>query len=92
MLQGMSHGHAQSAGDHAGIDVEAARLRRLADVPALGANMLLVSLLQSTGKREHWIYIALGESVVYRPNDKNSTAPASRISVEGCGAWIRAMQ
>lgn len=73
-------------------DVEAARARRLADVPAPGANMLLVSHLQSAGKREHWIHIALGEIVVHRPDEKNSTAPAARISVDGCEAWIRAMQ
>ena len=51
-----------------GVDIDAARMRQLAQLPPRGTNTVLVSHLHGSIKREAWMHLELAEIIVYRPD------------------------
>ena len=72
-----------------GADIDAARMRQLAQSPPRGANTVLVSHLHGSIKREAWMHLELAEIIVYRPDGKGGTKPVARVRVEEWGELRR---
>ncbi len=70
-------------GQRAGFDVNAARFRRLAELPPKGTNNILVSHTHGSPRPEERIMggIQEAEVVVYRPDGKGGSEPVARIPV-----------
>jgi phosphohistidine phosphatase SixA len=80
-------------GQRAGFDIDAARFRRLAAIPAGGANDLLVSHTHASKRNAERVMIGLQEAevVVYRPDGKGGAEPVARIPPTEWNALIKAM-
>ena len=70
-------------GQRIGTDVNTARFRQLAEMPAKGTNRLLVSHTHGSPKTEERIMGSLQEAeiVVYQPDNKGGSEPIARIPV-----------
>ena len=68
-------------GQRVGFDVNAARFKQLAEVPAKGTNRVLVSHTHGSPKPEERIMGAMQEAeiVVFRPDHKGGSEPIARI-------------
>ena len=64
------------------LDLGAARARRLAEPPARQTNTMLVSHMQAGKSQAQWIYLDLGEIIVYRPDSKGGSEPLARIRAD----------
>ena len=62
--------------------IQAARRKRMADLPPAGTNTLLVSHVQGAERPEERMQLELGEIVAYRPDGKGGSQPVARIRVE----------
>jgi len=71
-------------GQRQGFDINAARFKRLAEVPPKGMNVILVSHTHGTARAEERIMGGLqeGEMVVYQPDGKGGSEPLARIPVQ----------
>lgn len=80
-------------GQRAGFDINAARFKRLAEMPAKGSNHLLVSHTHGSPRVEERIMGGLQEAeiVVYQPDGKGGTEPVGRISVPEWETLIKVM-
>ena len=80
-------------GQRAGVDINAARFKRLAETPAKGMNHLLVSHTHGSPRIEERIMGGLqeGEIVVYQPDGKGGTEPVARIPLPEWEGLIEAM-
>ena len=65
-----------------GIAVHAQRRALLAQPPAPGTNVLLVSHLHSGGPRADWLHVAIAEVAVYQPDGQGASHPVARITVD----------
>ena len=63
-------------------DLDAARGKRLAEMPARATNTLLVSHLQGGKTQAQWIYLDFGEIVVFRPDGKGHSNAVARIRAD----------
>ena len=63
-------------------DLDAARAKRLAEMPARATNTLLVSHLQGGKTQAQWIYLDFGEIVVFRPDGKGQSNALARIRAD----------
>ena len=70
-------------GQRAGFDVNAARFRRIAEMPPKGMNNMLISHTHGSPRPEERIMggIQEAEVVVYRPDGKGGSEPVARIPV-----------
>ncbi len=68
-----------------GVDIGAVRSRRLAEMPPMGTNTVLVSHLHGSRKKEEWLHLGMGEIIVFRPDGKDGHEPVARITVTD---WI----
>ena len=68
-------------GQRAGFDINIARFKRLADMPAKGMNNVLVSHTHGSPRNEERIMGGLQEAevVVYKPDGKGGSEPIARI-------------
>lgn len=70
-----------------GANPTAARMKRLAELPAKGTNTLLISHVHGSKNKAEWMHLEIAEIIVYRPDGKPvlaPPAPVARIRVE---AW-----
>ena len=79
-------------GQRAGFDVNVARFKRLAEMPAAGTNTLLVSHTHGSPRVEERIMggIQEAEIVVYQPDGKGGSEPVARIPVPEWEMLIKA--
>lgn len=63
-------------------DLAAARAARLAEVPAKGANRMLVSHLHAGAAQEHWISLDFGDIIVFRPDGNGGSEARARIRAD----------
>ena len=70
-------------GQRAGFDINTARFKRLAEMPAKGMNNVLVSHTHGSPRNEERIMGGLqeGEIVVYKPDGKGGSEPIARVPV-----------
>jgi phosphohistidine phosphatase SixA len=70
-------------GQRVGFDVNAARIKQLAEIPAKGTNRVLVSHTHGSQRPEERIMAGIQEAelVVYQPDGKGGTEPIARIPV-----------
>lgn len=81
-------------GQRAGFDVNAARLKRLATIPAKGSNTLLVSHTHASARLEERIMTGLQEAeiIVYKPDGAGGAEPVARISLSEWQNLVRLME
>ncbi len=79
-------------GQRAGFDVNVARFKRLAEIPAAGTNTLLVSHTHGSPRVEERIMggIQEAEIVVYQPDGQGGSEPVARIPVPEWETLIKA--
>ena len=70
-------------GQRAGFDINVARFKRLAEMPAKGMNNVLVSHTHGSPRNEERIMggVQEGEIVVYKPDGKGGSEPIARVPV-----------
>ncbi len=80
-------------GQRTGFDVNAARFKRLAELPAKGMNNLLVSHTHGSSRLEERIMVGIQEAeiIVYQPDGKGGSEPVARIPVPEWETLIKAM-
>lgn len=80
-------------GQRVGLDVNASRFKRLADVPPKGMNNVLVSHTHGSQRVEERIMggIQEAEIVVYLPDGKGGSEPVARVPVPEWETLIRTM-
>ncbi|MEQ1516467.1 MAG: hypothetical protein ABL931_08275 [Usitatibacteraceae bacterium] len=66
----------------AGFDLDAARGKLIAELPARGNNTLLVSHMQSGKTQSQWIYLDFGEIIVYGRSGNNEIEALARIRAD----------
>jgi hypothetical protein len=72
-----------------GVEMLAARKRRLAEAPAARTNTILVSHVQGGRKPEDRIQLEIAEIIVFRPDGKGDSLPVARIRLEAWDDLIR---
>ena len=60
------------------MDLAAMRMRLLAEMPVRGTNTLAVSHMHAGVPLEHWMELAFGETIVFRPDGRTSI-PVARV-------------
>lgn len=80
-------------GQRMGFDVNAARFKRLTELPARGMNNLLVSHTHGSTRPEERIMTSIQEAeiIVYQPDGKGHSEPVARIPVPEWEILIKAM-
>lgn len=63
-------------------DLGALRAKRLAEAPAPGTNVMIVSHMQSGKSQAHWIHMDFGEIVVFKPDGQGRSDPIARIRAD----------
>jgi phosphohistidine phosphatase SixA len=63
------------------LDIAAMRAKRLAEMPPAGTNTVLVSHLHGSRKKEEWLHLGMGETIVFRPDGNARAEPVARITV-----------
>ncbi len=64
-----------------GFDIGAARSKRLAEIPPVGTNTVLVSHLHGSRNKDEWLHLEMGEIIVFRPEVSPRAEAVARIRV-----------
>lgn len=74
-----------------GFDIGAARSKRLAELPPVGTNTVLVSHLHGSRNKDEWLHLQMGEIIVFRPEASPRAEAVARIQVADWAALKKAM-